>query len=80
MKVRGKHRPRRPRATVYDRHWRPLWPQPNIDRIELHSWRNNPQIGMHHGQLVVAARTCSGYMTHPVAQYPLPDDPLKETP
>ncbi|QDH93237.1 hypothetical protein SEA_VERITY_83 [Gordonia phage Verity] len=28
MKVRGKHRARRPRVIMYDEHWRPVWPQP----------------------------------------------------
>lgn len=32
MKERGKHRPRRrPRITVYDSNYEPIWPQPKLD-------------------------------------------------
>ncbi|QDM57362.1 hypothetical protein SEA_FLATWOODS_63 [Gordonia phage Flatwoods] len=41
MKVRGRHRRRRARITVYDSEFRALWPQPKLDGpIELASFLN----------------------------------------
>ncbi|AXH44925.1 hypothetical protein SEA_RIBEYE_62 [Gordonia phage Ribeye] len=41
MKVRGRHRPRRARITVYDSEFRAVWPQPKLDQpTELASFLN----------------------------------------
>ncbi|AXQ62971.1 hypothetical protein SEA_ASHERTHEMAN_64 [Gordonia phage Ashertheman] len=53
MKVRGKHRPRRPRTIVYDAQWRAVWPQPS--RIELVAW-TRPKIGRFGGHVVIGRR------------------------
>ncbi|AXH46640.1 hypothetical protein KNT97_gp63 [Gordonia phage Rofo] len=55
MKERGKYRPRRPRVTVYDAQWRAVWPQPNLDLVEVHAWTNDPVTEVD-GHLVIAAR------------------------
>lgn len=64
MKVRGRHRPRRPRITVYDANWRPVWPQPL--HIEIVAWTDPNLMGGVDGHLRIGRKVqfTSGEQAH----------------